>query len=193
MRPIFLHQESIFALLRELSHRQVTLFLCAVCQRQMGVYCEYVSGHPWDNRSELRSILNTCWHVSVFNENYEAIIEPEMTDFLDVDFNQSSSRFAIDAFSSIWHLTRWIVSKDECSIAGPVENAFSILDGYIYELVAQTEVTAQNDLMVDQHQLVQQEIHRQNLQLQRVSSLGWGSENWRSFQAEVEGETLLSA
>jgi len=174
-----------------LSTMKITLYLCAVCQRQISVYDDYARGKAWGNCSAVHSLLEACWTWVALDGASDKPPIPSEADYIDNDSEQSSSGLAVDAFSSIWHLTNWINNNDPSSISGPIENSFIILDAYVYEQMDFDEVSQINDEFVDNSELVKREIDRQKQQLALVRSLSMVSESIRNFKNEMTTIKLI--
>jgi hypothetical protein len=191
MRIILEHQNQVASDMANLSIVQRVLFLCAVCQRQISVYEKFSAGHSWDNHAELKVLMNDCWDWAVSLGKASKPSEPIPEQFIDIDFDQSSSGLAVEAFSSVEYLAYLIVSESSDVSVPPVEYAFTILDSYLYEKL-ELPVSKEGDQLVDTSELVVQEMKRQNEQLSMVSSIDWQLEDWTNFRKEVEIQSLLN-
>lgn len=190
MRIILEHQNQVTSEMASLSIVQRVLFLCAVCQRQIPVYEKFSAGHSWENHAELQVLMNDCWDWAVSLGKVNKPSEPIPEKFIDIEFEQSSSGLAVEAFSSVEYLVYLIVSESSDASAPPVEYAFTILDSYLYEKL-ELPVSKEGDQLVDSSELVVQEMKRQNEQLSMVSSIDWQLEDWTKFRKEVEIQSLL--
>jgi hypothetical protein len=192
MRRILKHQAMVEAEISKLSLQQKTLFFCSICQRQQPVYEHYSKGQQWANPRPLRVLLEQCWDWSIFPDKFKKPKEPDPVDFITIEYNQSSSGLACEAFSSVQYLIYLINHSANEDVAPPVEYAFNILDSYLYQKLSLTNVSSNNDYLVDSHRLVSQEIARQLETLKMVSRLLISKSDWKNYREVCSPQNLLN-
>ncbi len=175
MNPILTHYDWLENASRGLDLRAAVAFGAACAERQWPVYVRASAGKPWEKRALLRTALDSIWRWlfeidSQRPSGYFAACEEASLE--SVQRTDESVEAASRVVVSWLELLHGLETGDANACKSLGECNLNLLHSFIYFLL-DIEVSSDNEFVVGDHQLVRQEIKRQqdDLTLLRTRTL----------------------
>ena len=190
MTPLLAHMETVEATVESLDPKKAYAFGAACAERQWPVYVKASEGKPWEMQSDLRMALDDIWRwllgsgnrpQGIFQRIESAIFEDAVKDF------EIAARMVAGSFVSL----AYGVENDKLSECAQVAvYGLDLIESFVYDIL-NLPLTSENDLLVDQHELIRNEMRRQQDDLKFVVSEPMSPEVIRELRARSLGESIL--
>jgi hypothetical protein len=189
MRPLLAHYEKVEKTVENLDPKKAFAFGAACAERQWPVYVKASEGKPWEKQSDLRKALDDIWSWLLGSGN-----RPQGN-------SQRCENAVLDAVNNVENAARMVagsfyslaygVENDKPSVCAQVAvNGLDLIESFVYEIL-NLRVTSENDLRVDQHELIKNEMRRQQDDLKLVVSDPMSPALVRELRARSLGESIL--
>src|SRR4051794_1730350 len=188
-RPVLLQMKRVEEALRTVSPQHAFLLAAACAERQWPVYERASAGKPWEMQAVLRGSLDAIWDwLSGRTERSRLAEQCERAGF-DENSDDEADNGAFSAANSFYGLAS-IVQEDQprYSAQSAVSN-LDLVDAFVYDLL-DLETSAENDLIVDAHELMQREMQRQLADLDSLSQ-PFGSELVQTLRGRAQEVSVL--
>ena len=188
-RPVLLQMKRVEEALRAVSPQQAFLFAAACAERQWPVYERASAGKPWEMQSVLRGSLDAIWDWLSGRTERPRLAEQCERAVFDEDSDDEEDNGAFSAANSFYGLAS-IVQEDQprYSAQCAVSN-LDLVDAFVYDLL-DLETSAESDLIVDGHELMQREMQRQLADLDSLSQ-PFGTDLVHTLRGRAQGVSVL--
>jgi len=190
MRSLLAHIETVEKTIENLDQKKAFAFGAACTEHQWPVYVKASEGMPWEMQSDLRKALDDIWRwllgsgnrpQGIFQRIESAIFEDAVKDF------EIAARMVAGSFVSL----AYGVENDKLSQCAQVAvYGLDLIESFVYDIL-NLPVTSENDLLVDQHELIRNEMRRQQDDLKFVVSEPMSPAVIRELRARSLGESIL--
>jgi hypothetical protein len=189
MTPLLAHMETVEAAVESLDPKKAYAFGAACAERQWPVYVKASEGKPWEMQSDLRMALDDIWSWLLGSGN-----RPQGNW-------QRCENAVLDAVNDVENAARTVagsfyglaygVENDKLRECAQVAvNGLDLIDSFVYDIL-NLPVTSENDLLVDQHELIRNEMRRQEDDLKLVVSKPMSPAVIRELRARSLGRSIL--
>jgi uncharacterized protein YjaG (DUF416 family) len=188
-RPVLLQRKRVEDALRTVSPRHAFLFAAACAERQWPVYERASEGKPWEMQAVLRSSLDAVWDWLSGRAERPRLAEQCERAVFDENSDDEEDNGAFSAANSFYGLAS-IVQEDQpqYSAQSAVSN-LDLVDAFVYDLL-DLETSAESDLIVDAHELMQREMQRQLADLE-LPSQPFGTDLVQTLRGRAQGVSVL--
>ena len=189
MRPLLVHYEKVEKTVENLDPKKAFAFGAACAERQWPVYVKASEGKPWEKQSDLRKALDDIWNWLLGSGNrpqgnWQRCENAVLDAVNDVE---NAARMVAGSFFSL----AYGVENDKPSGCVQVAvNGLDLLDSFVYDLL-KLPVNSENDLLVDKHELMRDEMQRQQDDLKLVASDPMSPAVVRELRARSVGRSIL--
>jgi hypothetical protein len=171
------------------SPQHAFLFAAACAERQWPVYERASEGKAWEMRSILRGSLDAIWDWLAGGDERPRLAEQCERAVFDENSADDEDDGAFAVANSFYGLAA-IVEEDQphYSAQAAVSN-LDLVDAFVYDLLG-LETSAENDRIVDGHELMQREMQRQLADLSMLSQ-PFGPALVQMMRGRAEGVSVL--
>jgi len=171
------------------SPQHAFLFAAACAERQWPVYARASEGKPWEMQSVLRGSLDAVWDWLAGRTERPRLAEQCERAVFDEDSDDEEDSGAFSVANSLYGLAS-IVQEDQPQYsAQSAMSNLDLVDAFVYDLL-DLATSAENDLIVDAHELMQQEIQRQLADLSMLSQ-PFGPELVQALRERAQGQSVF--
>jgi hypothetical protein len=190
MRSFLAHIETVKKTIKKLDPKRAFAFGAACAERQWPVYVKASEGKPWEMQSDLRKALDDIWSwllgsgnrpQGIFQRIEGAIFDDAVKDV------ENAARIVAGSFVGLAYGVE-NHKLDEC--AQVAVNGLNLIESFVYDIL-NLPVTSENDLLVDQHELMDNEMRRQEDDLKIVVSEPMSPAVIRELRARSLGVSIL--
>ena len=154
-RPSLKHSENVQKRLRALDETRALAFVALCVERQFRVYVKAAEGKAWSRTRELRAFLDSVWNwLEGAGERPPTAADgiPINEEEIEDDADSAATEVAI----SVYGLAGCIETGELEGCLSVCENGLTLLQSFLFERLG-LDVTPKNEMIVDEHELMQRE------------------------------------
>lgn len=168
MNQIFNQQNVMIEKTRTMPFWKVGFFEIMCVERLWKVYEKACIGKTWDRSAEFQEILELAWNAvlngSEIDERYLTFCDNSITDDVSDELDTVNNSIV----SAIGTLLDEINKKINAHVSHVINRNFEFLDDFLYNYY-ESELGEADDLLINTHELVVNEIRQQNQVIEKLS------------------------
>src|SRR5262245_28617391 len=188
-RPLSRHRKRVEDALGKVSSPHAFAFAAACAERLWPVYERAADGEPWAMQDDLRSSLDAIWDWLMGRRERPRLAEQCERAVFDANSDAEEDSAAFQAANSLYGLAAMVEEDQPQYSAQSAVSNLDLLDAFLYDLL-DLPASAESDLLVDGHELMQREMQRQLADLSLLSQ-PFGPELVQTLRDRAQRESVL--
>ena len=180
--------ESIFRLLNSL---QIYTFGVFCAERQWLIYEKASVGKQWDNKKLYREMLDAVWDwllgKTVQPQNYSKLCEEAIIENIDDDKDTFASEVSVSFYNLIFSIENNIPEDTFQTI----KHSLNAIDFFLLDFVLYIPASISNDLLVDSHELVINEIGEEDYCIEVLLNPNFTEKQIKMLRERATGQSIL--